>query len=249
MLAAVVLWQAIALHGQQPMSKDAVPKFDVVSVKPTPPGERNQGFQSRGSHIKLVRQTVGSMIMFAYGVHGKQIVNGPDWIRTESFDVDGVPDTAGEPSLPQFQALVKQLLAERFALKTHNSPHELSYYALRVAPGGPKLTKSPPPEEQAPDQIGNGGPSGQTMVFTHNSMSDFALGMQYFADRPVVDETSLDGRYDFKLQWMPDEMKVTENTSPGLFTAVREQLGLEMKPAKGPVNTIVVDHVEQPGEN
>jgi uncharacterized protein (TIGR03435 family) len=87
------------------------------------------------------------------------------------------------------------------------------------------------------------------MKFTNCTLGDFALGMQYFADRPMVDETALAGRYDFTLTWMPDEMKVTESTAPGVFTAIREQLGLEMKPAKGPVDTIVVDHVEKPGEN
>jgi uncharacterized protein (TIGR03435 family) len=249
MLPALVFLLAASAPAQKPMQQGAMPKFDVVTVKPTPPDERNQGFQIRGSHIKLVRQTVQSMIMFAYGVHGSQIAEGPEWIRTESFDVDGVPDTPGEPNLLQFQSLVKDLLADRFGLKTHLAKREQRYYALRVTPGGAKLTKNTSPEDQSPDQSGNGGPNGQTMTFTNNLMSDFALGMQYFADRPVVDETALPGRYDFKLQWMPDEMKVTESTAPGLFTAIREQLGLEMKQARGPVDTVVVDHVDKPGAN
>jgi uncharacterized protein (TIGR03435 family) len=116
MLPVVLFLMAVAVPAQKPMAKGVTPKFDVVTVKPTPPDVHNQGFQVRGSHIKLVRQTVQSMIMFAYGVHGKQIVDGPDWIRTDEWDVDGVPDTPGDPSLPQFQALVKQLLDERFAL-------------------------------------------------------------------------------------------------------------------------------------
>lgn len=247
---AALVFVVVGAHPQKAMPKDAKPGFDVVTVKPTPPEERSQGFQIRGSHVKLVRETVQSMIMFAYGVHGRQIVDAPGWVSTDTFDVDGVPDVEGEPSFPQFQGLVKQLLASRFGLRTHGSKREISYYALRLAAGGAKVQKSASPEAESPDQTGDGGPGGQTMKFTNNSMDEFALGMQYFTDRPMVNETGLAGRYDFTLQWMPDQMKVQNaETAPGLFTAVREQLGLELKPAKAPVSVMVVDAVERPGAN
>lgn len=235
---------------QKPMAKDAKPKFDVAMIKPTPPDERSQGFQIRGRHIKLVRETVQSMIMFAYGVHGKQIAGAPDWVSSQAFDVDGIPDVEGDPSFLQFQLLVKQLLADRFGLVTHSGRHDLSYYALRVAPGGSKIAKSPSPEDASADQTGNGGPKGQTMKYTNNSMAEFALGMQYFTDRPIVNETTLSGRYDFTLTWSTDTLKAPEDdAAPGLFTAMREQLGLDLKPAKGPVDVMVVDAVKKPEEN
>ena len=247
---ALVLFSAAASLAQKPMPKDAHPVFEVVTIKPTPPDERSQGFQTRGSHIKLVRETVQSMIMFAYGIHPKQIADAPDWVTSEAFNVDGIPDVEGEPSLPQFQLLIRQLLAERFGLQTHSGRRDLSYYALRVASGGPKLPRSASAEDESPDQTGNGGPSGQTMKYTNNSIGDFVLGMQYFTDRPIVDETKLGGRFDFTLAWMPDAMKVPENdAAPGLFTAMREQLGLELKPAKGPVEVMVVSAVSRPAEN
>jgi uncharacterized protein (TIGR03435 family) len=232
------------------MPKDATPGFEVVTVRPTSPEERSQGFQKRGRHIKLVRETVQSMIMFAYGVHGKQIVDAPDWAGTEAFDVDGIPDVEGEPSFLQFQSLVKLLLADRFGLRTHDAHRELNYYALRVAAGGAKIAKSASPEDATPDQTGNGGSKGQTMKYTNNSMNEFALGMQYFVDRPVVNETDLTGRYDFSLKWMPDQLaQMQDDAVPGLFTAMREQLGLELKPAKGNVKVLAVDAMERPGAN
>ena len=250
MAVAVMLLVASCAYAQKPMPKDAEPRFEVTTVKATPPEQRNQSFGTQGSHIRLVRQTVLSMIMFAYGIHSKQVADAPEWVSTNCFDVDGIPDVAGEPSLPQFQRLVKQLLVERFGLQVHPSQRDLSYYALRVASSGVKIAKSTSPEDTGPDQTGNGGPKGQTMRFTNNSMAEFALGMQYFADRPVVNETGLSGRYDFTLQWMPDTMKVPENDSaPTLFTAIREQLGLELKAAKGPADVMVVTAVTKPGEN
>ena len=249
-LCAMLGLATVATPAQKPMPKDAKPVFEVVTVKPTPPEERNQGFQTQGSHIKLVRQTVQSMLMFAYGVHGKQIVDAPDWVQSEAFNVDGIPDVAGDPNLPQFQSLVKQLLADRFGVRVHSTQRELSYYALRVAPGGLKIARSTAPEDASPDQTGNGGSKGQTMKYTNNSMDEFLVGLRYFTDRPLVNETALAGRYDFTLQWTPDQMKTPEGeAAPGLFTAMREQLGLELKPAKGPVEVLAVDAVQKPGAN
>ena len=86
--------------------------------------------------------------------------------------------------------------------------------------------------------------------FTNNSMADFALGMQSFLDRLVVDETGLTGKYDFVLKWTPDETNGNDpHEAPGIFTAVQEQLGLKLEPTKGPADVLVIDHVERPSEN
>jgi uncharacterized protein (TIGR03435 family) len=81
-------------------------------------------------------------------------------------------------------------------------------------------------------------------------MSDFALGMQAFLDRPVVDETGLTGRYNFVLKWTPDESNTSDpNAPPGIFTAVQQQLGLKLEPTKGPADILVIDRVEMPSPN
>jgi uncharacterized protein (TIGR03435 family) len=81
-------------------------------------------------------------------------------------------------------------------------------------------------------------------------MSDFALGMQAFLERPVVDKTGLAGRYNFILKWTPDESNTNApDAAPGIFTAMQEQLGLKLEPAKGPADVLVIDHVEEPSEN
>ena len=71
-----------------------------------------------------------------------------------------------------------------------------------------------------------------------------------FTDRPVLDRTELKGDYDVVLDWAPDDIKSDDLSSrPSLFTAVQEQLGLKLEPAKAPREFLVVDHVEKPSEN
>ena len=89
-----------------------------------------------------------------------------------------------------------------------------------------------------------------TMKFTNNSMEDFALCMQFFLDRPAVDQTGIAGRWDFVLQWTPNESAVTDpNAAPGIFTAVQEELGLKLEPVKAQADVLVIEHVERPSAN
>lgn len=231
------------------MPKDAEPVFEVAAIKLSDPNDHSQGFQIRGRHVKVQNENVISMIMFAYGIHNKQVVNGPDWIKDQHFDVDGVPDVEGEPNLKQMQHIVQNLLVERFGLKFHEEKRELAVYAIAIDKGGVKMQKSKSPETQAPDQTGNGGAHKQFMRYTNNTVDDFALSMQYFLDKPVVNQTCLAGRYDFALTWNPDLTETNEADVPGLFTAMKEQIGLKMEPTHAQVNVMVVDALSKPTEN
>ncbi len=146
--------------------------------------------------------------------------------------------------------MLQNLLASRFDLTIHREKRELSIYAITVAKGGPRLTKSPSGSNGLPTQSGHGTGGEGIRRFTNNSMSDFALGMQALLDKPIVDETGLTGRYDFVLKWTPDESNTNDpNAPPGIFTAVQEQLGLKLEPTKGPTDVLVIDHIERPSEN
>jgi uncharacterized protein (TIGR03435 family) len=93
-------------------------------------------------------------------------------------------------------------------------------------------------------------------------MGDFAGLLQAAVlDRPVVDQTGLQGRFDFPLKWTPDESQFADmgmkipppkdnaDAPPGLFTAIQEQIGLKLESTKAPVEVLVIDHVEKPSEN
>jgi uncharacterized protein (TIGR03435 family) len=242
-----------------PMAADANPEFEVATIKPSKPDTPGKMFRVRGRSFSTVNTTLNDIITFAYGVHVKQIVGGPAWLGSDKFDLDAQPDGQGQPNDKQWKTMLQKLLSDRFKLAFHHDKKELSAYALVVGKNGPKLTKS------------QGDPNGLPGLFfrglgvlpaANATMEDFAGVMQgAVLDRPVVDQTGLQGRFDFVLKWTPDEsqfgalgMKIpppsdNADAPPGLFTAIQEQLGLKLESTKAPVEVLVIDHVEKPSEN
>ena len=231
------------------MAADAHPSLAVAAIHLHDPASRRQGFNFEGSRYTVRNEPVASLLMFAYAIHPKQIVGGPDWVRTDRYDIEGKPDVPGEPSLKQQQEMLRKLLFDRFGLKIKREQRELSVYAIQVAKGGPKLKSAADPDAE-PDQEGEGHGTEQTQIYTSATMKDFALGMNFFMDRPVVDQTGLSGKYDFRVRYTYDEVRATDpNAPPGMFTAIQEQLGLKLQPVKTPVDVLVIDAVEKPSEN
>jgi bla regulator protein blaR1 len=234
-----------------PMPADADPSFEVATVKPSNPNDQSDGFHTKGRQISIENESVDRMLMFAYGVHAKQIVDSPAWLDHDRFDIDGIPDIAGRPSLKQMQALVRKVLANRFQLKFHHETRELAVYAITEAKGGLKLTKgSEDPNDEGWSTLGNGGQF--TMKCKSMSMLDFTSALQRFVDRPVVDQTKLPGRWNFEWTWTPDDARVAPsviNPAPGMFTAIQEQLGLKLDAVRAPADVIVIDRIEPPSAN
>jgi uncharacterized protein (TIGR03435 family) len=235
------------------MAKDADPDWDVVTVKARDPNDAsgNASIGMKGSQFALINRTVETMLQAGYGVQKSQIVGAPHWVETERFDVQGVPDVPGSPSLKQMQGLIRKVLAERFGLKLHRDTKDLSVYAITVAKGGEKMAKSAGDPNGLPDENDSGNGGQVTMRVTNMSMSEFAMIFQFFLDRPAVNQTGLAGRYDFQLKWTTDESRVPTDGSapPGLFTAIQEQIGLKLEAVKAPAEVLVVDAVERPSAN
>jgi uncharacterized protein (TIGR03435 family) len=229
------------------MPADAKPVFDVATIKPSSPESQGKMIAGlNGRHNLMVNTSVNDIVAFAYGLDTKQIVGAPAWADSSLYDVDGVPDVEGEPSTKQLQTLYQSLLADRFQLAVHHEKKELSVYAITVAKGGPKLTKSASAEtDPAPFEMAQG-----VLRVTNETMTDIADVIKYVVERPVVDQTGLAGRFDFRLRWTPDDSTASRpNAPPGLFTAIQEQLGLKLEPVKAPVDVIVIDHIERPSAN
>jgi uncharacterized protein (TIGR03435 family) len=186
-----------------PMAANADPAFEVATIRPSRPENTRIGFHLDGHRIAIENQTVERLIVFAYAIHPKQIIDAPDWISTDKYDIDGVPDVEGQPNLHQYQAMVRKLLADRFQLKFHREKRDLPIFALIVSKGGPKLARSASPGD-LPDQTGNGG-RYWVMKYTNNTLEEFTLDMQHYLDRPAVDQTGLTGRYDFTLRWSTND--------------------------------------------
>ena len=235
----------------QMMAKDADPGWEVATVKPTDPNDTTTHINIQGRHVMIEGEPVEAMLRFAYSVQGSgQIVDAPEWMKKEHWDVSGVPDIAGKPNLPQFQSMMRKLLEQRFGLKLHHEQREMPVFALTVVKGGPRLEKSAN-QDLGPSNNGGSGPNGlEDHRYANAAMKDLALMLMIYTNRQIVDQTGLQGRYDFELRWTKDETAATAaDAPPGLFTAIQEELGLKLEPVKAPADVLVVDKVERPGAN
>lgn len=258
LIGAVLLAAAIAAGAQdngaqaiKPMAKDADPSFEVATIKPSDPDERNQGFQLNGHRIRVLNNNMTAIVCFAYKVQKSQIVNAPEWFDEDRWDIDGVPDVEGKPDWNQYRAMLQKLLPARFGLQMHHDKRELPVYALTVAKGGPKLEKSKSDPNANSDSSGHGMGSAQYMKFTNSSMANFAGVLELMGvGKPVLDRTNLSDRYDFSLTWTPDSLRATPtDEAPGLFTAVQEQLGLKLEATRAEADVLVIDTAMKPTQN
>ena len=199
---------------------------------------------------------------FAYRLHENQLVNAPEWLSKDMWDVDAVRDGEGAPSDPQWRLMLQKMLADRLKLTFHRETRQLSFYVLSVGRGGPKdLTKSM--GENPLPGFGFSMGSGGLIVNAHNATLALFASMVLqgeLLDRPIVDQTNLTDKFDFHMAFLPDESMfhghpppiptpTDDNPAPSLFTAMQEQLGLKLEPVKGPAQVIVVDHIERPSQN
>lgn len=173
----------------------------------------------------------------------------------------------------------RKMLADRFKFAWHFADVDSPIYNLVVAKGGLKIQEAKPDEAspynfklgQNPDGTpaaykGAGvtmrsAPDGYPMyVMQQLHMPSFAKNflsgdVGTMVGRPVVDKTGLTGAYNFSLVFAFDrgvDAAATNDTGPArptIFTALQEQLGLKLEPARGPVETLVIDHIERPPEN
>jgi uncharacterized protein (TIGR03435 family) len=249
-----------------PMAENADPNFEVATIKPNDSGApRMQRLTLNGRDFKTVNSSLGDLITFSFGVQVKQIVNAPDWMDKNRYDIDAVPEQEGVPNPEQVRIMIRKLLAERFKLTFHHDKRELSAYLLTVSKNGSKLT----PTERQGQLPGFGfgpGTGGLTLRAMNASIPDFTGFLQVLVmDRPVVDQTGLTGKYDFQCTFTPDDSQfnghppmppqqqqtdtTNANAAPSLYDAFQQQLGLKLSAEKAPVDVIVIDHVEKPSEN
>ncbi len=221
----------------------AQPSFEVVSIKPIT--ERKPGtIVFDGATVNMNSFGAFGVIQQAFAVRPIDILGAPDWTRSEPYEIVAkTEDGFGALTMDRVRPLLRSLLADRFHLVAHQETRELPIYELVVAKGGAKLKRS-----TGGDQVQNG--RGRIQGVNQNTAT-LAGQVALFADRHVVDRTGLDEKYDYVLQWAPDltPTPVTDSDVPSLFTALQEQLGLQLRSAKGPVKVIVVDQIERPSPN
>jgi uncharacterized protein (TIGR03435 family) len=196
------------------------------------------------------------VITFAYDLHERQVSGGPAWLSTDKFEIAIKPDTPGQPNVQQTKILFQKALVDRFQFKYHMEKKELSVYAITQPPNTKHKMAEAAPGQNLPSLL---FPRPGLLPARNATMKDFAEVLQTAVlDRPVINQTTLQGRFDFTLDWTPDEFQFTsfgplpklpDTGKPNIFQAFQDQLGLKLESTKAPTDVIVIDKAEKPSDN
>lgn len=249
-------------------SQEARPAFAVASVKPNNTGKVDHFFRMGGVSVSMTNQTLKNMMLWAWRIHDFQLVGGPGWIDKDRYDV--AAKAPADANLQQRQLMVQSLLEERFRLAIHREIRELPIYALTVAKGGLRIQpvkdgacimpdpKNPgfAPGKTLMDYCGSGGFGRGMMEGSSATMTELAESLSGVVGRTVVNQTGVNGRFRYQVEFAPEGTSTAENggppppaDAPSIFTAIQEQLGLKLDSARGPVDVLVIDRAEKPAAN
>jgi uncharacterized protein (TIGR03435 family) len=208
-----------------------------------------------------------------------QVSGGPTWLRSTAFDIQAKLDGSAADRLKKLkpserklerQQMLQALLSDRFKLIVHRESRELPVYMLVVAKNGPKLRESRLGETLPTETYDSSlqlGRDGGKLIGPRLTTRQLASMLTSAVGRTVLDKTGLEGAFNVTLQWTADQFEIpvfkapdngqrgNENISatngswPSIFAAIQEQLGLKLEAGKGPVEIIVIDHVEKPSGN
>lgn len=229
-------------------------------------------FSATTSVMAMIMDAYGQ---YASPLNPTQVLEGPAWIRTDFYDINAkvsVSVVNGEwKKLPFAQRwneamlMLRSVLINGFKLRVRYETKELPVFELVLAKNGLKIAEDKTADR--PCRMTGLGP-GNGLKVESCDFSNFAgilSALPELRSRVLVDKTGLHGRYSLKLHWTPEmppgmpmparggqrnhDAAPSESSSPSLFTALREQLGLTVQSTTAPVDTIVIEHVERPAEN
>ncbi len=266
-IAAVLLSTSVAFAQTTASAVDSNPAartkfdaFEVATIDPvSPTAKAGRYLKMDGLHRFVAKNfTVKLLIAAAYDLNSKEISGGPAWLESAHYDILAVTPGEVRPTREEQMTMLRGLLTDRFQLAFHREPKEFSIYLLETAKDGPKLKASTAAPDEPAALVSTVYPQKVVLPARNASMKDFtALLQRAVMDRPVVDKTGLPGKYDFDLEWAPDETQFggelpiapSDAPSPPLFLAMQQQLGLRLEATRGPVEAMVIDKVERPSAN
>ncbi|MGO8737113.1 MAG: TIGR03435 family protein [Terriglobia bacterium] len=255
------LMNAPQVRGQSAQITEArLPSFEVASVKPS---EMRHGgaigvFTWPGGRVTAGLFPPKYLLMVAFDVEDCQVVGAPSWTNEERYDIIAIPPASSpasklnpsNPKLPpnaEQRQMLQKLLMDRFQLKYHRESKPGPIYVL--VKGNRDLKLHDAKDKDAYPWAGGlpgGAFNGAGMAGMNITMPQLAARLSEPLKRPVVDQTSLNGSYDFKYEYATDDP--APDVVSCIFASV-QGIGLKLKSANGPVEIIVIDHVERPSEN
>jgi uncharacterized protein (TIGR03435 family) len=244
--------------------RPAFDAFDVATIKPTAPDYTGRYIRMEGAQFVERNHELRRLIAAAWNLTPRAVTGGPAWADSDHFDIFAKPPGDVRPGYDEQMTMLRALVMDRFHLTFHRESKEFSIYSLTVTKGGSRLKDSAAAPDAQAEVINTVFPEKEGGFYLHlparnATMAQFTAMLQRGVfDRPVVDNTGLSGRYDFELEWSPDDAQFNgQLTRPGagpptkadFFSAIQDQLGLRLEATRGPVNTLVIDKIERPSDN
>lgn len=244
-----------------PQVTASLAQFDAATIKPHDPASTSrysnaQGFYGQPGGRLFFGGWAKMLVMFAYGLQDYQVTGGPDWAGTERFEINAVPPDGSpshdirinnaEPTAEQRQML-QSLLRERFGLKVHFETREGEVYLLTRGTK-PLVFVAPEHPDSDPRAIVflRGGENGMVAdgeaVGTNTTTDYFAIRLSRYPNLPVLNQTGITGSWDFHL----DPVDPDNHDIPTAVFSVVDRLGLKIKRNRGPIQTLVIDHIDHP---
>lgn len=269
-ILAVTLLLSVTVRAQavRPGPIANTPTFEAASIRESNPSDGRYGWQVLpGNRFRATNMTLHALVRYAYGARYEN-VHGPGWLHATRYDVDAnAPGSASEPSPDTVRLMLRSLLVDRFKLVVSRRAKGTPGFVLtRVGSSlGPSMKASTSDctveraregstssEAKSRCQISAGGDYvsgvGQPVAVLANALR-VATGSL------VTDKTGLTGLYDFALTWtsgnLPERPTASKPPADGgsIFTAVREQLGLQLQARESEEEVIVVERIERPSAN
>jgi bla regulator protein blaR1 len=262
-LAAVVLPISLGMLSAQTAPVPA--RFEVASIKKNTEGKGVSFGPMPGGRLIAVNNPAMNFIVNAFDVRPYQIVGAPDWTRTDRYDMEA--KTEGNATSAQMMPMLRALLEDRFKLKVHRETREMPVFILTLTKNGLKVPLStaacrtfnpnvPPPPPNADgtpirwcNNLLTGTPDGNMRWRAQNvGMAGVSGALSSALGRAVIDKTGFTGTIDVDVVFSRDGVS-GDDSPPVLSTVLQDQLGLKIESGKGPVEVLVIDHVERPSEN
>jgi uncharacterized protein (TIGR03435 family) len=221
------------------------PAFEAASIKLSAALDNGTDRSSTPGAMTIRNFSLRSLIRVAYGVKEYQVIGGPKWMDSDRYNINA--KAAGPAKDPELVLMLQTLLADRFKVEVHRESKSAPGYALVVAKSGLKI--------KAIEDSGNDSMSahGGSLTAKGASMARLSDWLSRRLNAPVVDTTGIQGVFDFKLEWTPEETTPGTPSSAGpdfsLVAALQEQLGVKLEARKVSMQLIVVDRAEKPSEN
>ena len=250
-------------------------RFEAASIRPSAPGGPPiSGTTINANRLRAFNTTLLDLIRGVYRsdalMSAGQFVGGPDWIRTERWEINAVAAMA--PTRTQFNEMLRNLLDGRFKVRVRREQREIAVFALLAARDdrrpGPQLTsvavdckahkdaferlQSAPRDLSKPlqptmcDTLISSGASGTRLAGRALEMSVLARTLTSYFDAPVLDRTGLAGQFDYDLNFVRDPAQAASPDGVVLETALREQLGLRVERQRAPMDILVIESAERP---